>query len=49
MYSESSALTKKDLEIVRAEMAKDEFTLKGKEKVISWTVLIVLLLAQISN
>ena len=42
-------MTKKDLEIVRAEMAKDEFTLKGKEKLISWTVLIVLLLAQISN
>ena len=30
-------------------MAKDTFKLKGKEKCVSWTVLIVLLLAQISN
>ena len=37
------------MEIVRAEMAKTTFKLTGKEKVVSWTVLIVLLLAQISN
>ena len=42
-------MSKRDLEIVRAEMAKTTFKLTGKEKVVSWTVLIILLLAQISN
>ena len=42
-------LSNKDLEIVRAEMAKGQFKLSGKDKLLSWTVLIVLLLAQVSN
>lgn len=42
-------MSKRDLEYVRAEMAKTTFTLTGKEKCISWTVLMILLLAQISN
>ena len=45
----SQALSRKDLEIVRAEMAKNEFTFSKKDKIVSWTVLITLLLAQISN
>jgi len=45
----SLALTVKELEIVRAEMAKEEFKLSSKERCFSWTVLMVLLLAQISN
>ena len=47
VYSE--AMTNKELEIVRAEMAKNEFTFGRKDKIVSWTVLITLLLAQISN
>ena len=42
-------MTNKELEIVRAEMAKDEFKLSRSEKIISWVVLLTLLLAQISN
>ena len=42
-------LSNKDLEIVRAEMAKGQYTLSGKDKCISYTVLMVLLLAQVSN
>jgi len=42
-------MSKRDLEYVRAEMAKTTFTLVGKEKCVSWTVLMILLLAQISN
>ena len=49
MSVRSVALTNKELEIVRAEMAKTEFTLTGKQKLYSWIVLLTLLLAQISN
>ena len=49
MHSNNSAITNKELEIVRAEMAKEQFTLSGKEKCMSWVVLICLLLIQISN
>ena len=45
----SIALTNKELEIVRAEMAKTEFKFEGKVKLYSWIVLLTLLLAQISN
>ena len=44
-----TVLTVKDLEIVRAEQTKDEFNLNKSLRCFSWTVLIVLLLAQISN
>ena len=47
MYSE--ALSRKELEIVRAEKAKEEFEFKGKDKFVSWAVLMILLLAQVSN
>ena len=43
------AMSAKDLEIVRAEQAKEEFFTDKKTRVFSWTVLIILLLAQISN
>ena len=49
MSVHSVAMTNKELEIVRAEMAKNEFEFGGKEKFISWMVLMTLLLAQISN
>jgi len=42
-------MTKKDLEIVRAEYSKDEFTLNKQTRCFAWTVLIILLCAQISN
>ena len=42
-------LSNKELEIVRAEMAKSQFTRSKKDKCVSWTVLMVLLLAQVSN
>mmetsp|Transcript_12361 Transcript_12361/g.15770 ORF Transcript_12361/g.15770 Transcript_12361/m.15770 type:complete len:386 (+) Transcript_12361:71-1228(+) len=45
----AGAMTNKELEIVRAEMAKDEFEMSKKEKIMSWLVLMTLLLAQISN
>ena len=41
----SIALAEKELEIVRAEMAKTDFKLTGKQKFYSWVVLITLLLA----
>ena len=47
VYTE--ALTNKELEIVRAEMAKGQFALSGRDKFIAWMVLMVLLGAQISN
>ena len=37
------------LELVRAEMSKQEFQLSAKDKCQSWTVLLILLGAQISN
>ena len=40
-----AALTNRDLEIVRAEMAKGQFELSGRDKLISWGVLMILLLA----
>ena len=42
-------MSKKELEIVRAEYSKDEFFLNKRLRCFSWTVLIILLLAQISN
>ena len=42
-------MTLKEVEIVRAEQSKDEFNLNKKLRCLSWTVLVILLLAQISN
>jgi len=41
--SNSDAMTQKELEIVRAEIAKSEFQVSPKEKCYSWVVLIMLL------
>ena len=40
-----TVLTNRDLEIVRAEMAKGQFALSGRDKLFSWMVLMILLLA----
>jgi MFS family permease len=42
-------LTKKDLEIARAEVNKTEFFMSPKQKVYAWVVLLVILLCNISN
>lgn len=47
VYSE--AMSRKELEIVRADKAKEEWDFKGKDKCFSWAVLMILLLAQVSN
>ena len=49
MSQTSDALTVKDLEFVRADMAKKGFQLTKAEKTFAWTVLMILLLAQVSN
>lgn len=47
--SSATGMSRKELEIVRADMAKTEFNFSKKDKIVSWTVLMLLLLAQISN
>lgn len=44
-----TGMSRQELEIVRADMAKTGFNFSRKDKIVSWTVLILLLLAQISN
>ena len=44
-HTAGTVLTNRDLEIVRAEMAKGQFQLSGRDKMISWMVLMILLLA----
>ena len=44
-----SDMTVDQLELVRAEMTKQEFELSPKDKCQSWTILFILLMAQISN
>lgn len=42
-------LTKKDLEIARAEVNKTEFAMSTRQKVYAWTVMVIILLCNISN
>jgi MFS family permease len=42
-------LTKKDLEIARAEVNKTEFAMSTRQKVYAWTVMMIILLCNISN
>jgi hypothetical protein len=46
---EIQELTKKDLEIARAEVNKTEFAMSTRQKVYAWTVLMIILLCNISN
>jgi hypothetical protein len=46
---ESKQLTKKDLEIARAQVSKTEFAQTKKQRVYAWVVLLIILLFNISN